>query len=1222
MEIEQAYSRPPSPPSEANAHPASPAAERLSGLEALAARVPSETAPVVPSLARAFAIPKSGVGMLALAQELLIDLAELETNFDLPSWCPQLRQMLSALIGSTTAAVVERDRATLRTQPSGVLRDFIDRPNTSTQKAQSQIRTRAMRMFRALLTLRYLSLREQIPAALAKEFSAWRSGRRGPILSALESLRADLLADREKHPPDSPTARLATVLGDAYAAALPSPFAANAAAIATRSIEVMAHEPKSFPPPERASAGLNTGCDPLHGLTAAATIAGYRVRSGISGLNQFVQPFELERVVPRILARLSSTDGDEALAALMTLFSRVLPNAFHRIPLGLGDGAGLWLDVENGQIGWNLTEIVQKRPIEARDVTDRFVRIPLPREVADALIARHRRICDARSLAELFPPSTSALGVRVKRFLRSVALTSHRPTAKRLSNSWGRFVLAISCDEMLASVMGVDFTLGATANLNYSVIRGEKVCAVATMSYQRLGFSGHLSTAPLPDVGSVLAPPHDVAANLVRKSMSRIAAEIQQLPRRCAQRTLFRTHNVIGINTFLIAFFVSGHRPTIEATLTGTRIDLGSGFFLQTDKRTSPYHEARPGIFPQTVRQLLIAYCAWLKSLAYRLEGINPRLAQRIASITSPGNLLDYHPLFFRFRPNGTTAPLGSKIASRILARYGIARNGGRHFVENLLIDQGVDSAGRMGWQGRGLRGQEAFGSSSAAVPMIVLQQCAAALEDWLTTLQLPEAPVIAPRESRRNLTNSSLHTAYVPGLLQYRPDAVARTDGDEPSPFDQKSIAASHLFAQLMRYWRSRPATGHLGLALSLVFEDGVILPEEHGLALRELSGGVIFLSESAAFADVCGPGIGIRRIWLSPTTVQLAASLTGAIPTACDELESFLAQFIVQATGTAPAAPWNFLFSCARAYLGLRTPGLLYAWMRGYSFSRTTRPEFVARDLYDCCESPGFTGSRRGRRRADDLSRRLNELSSSAPEKLSHQTALARMAEVAEEIAASAEPDSPEFYVAGYCRYLCGKLQNAHTVVRYLSGCRNFLTSVAQAALSDGQSGIDWKFLVASALRDIDENDRTPTTTAINHALAWLGVDVQTYVRTGLPPSAFAYSDRLTEREMRAAVSLLEARSHTVGDDPHLAAVALRLALTHPLRWDEIAKLRVGDVWAGEGRCHVVVTEESGAAVKTKNSPRVLPVDDAEAASSLRGLRELRQARFPNDPWVVRAH
>lgn len=195
MEIEQTCSASPLRASDACASPAVTTAHHLSGLDDLVSRVPAESASVMRALARAFAIAESGVGALALAHELLIDLAELETSLKLPVWATQLREMLNALLRSTTAPAVERDRATLNAQPKKVLRNFIDRPKDAAQPAASQFRSRAMRMFRALLALRYLSSREAIPGALASEFFAWRTGSRGRRLSA-PALRAGFRAGR------------------------------------------------------------------------------------------------------------------------------------------------------------------------------------------------------------------------------------------------------------------------------------------------------------------------------------------------------------------------------------------------------------------------------------------------------------------------------------------------------------------------------------------------------------------------------------------------------------------------------------------------------------------------------------------------------------------------------------------------------------------------------------------------------------------------------------------------------------------------------------------------------------------------------------------------------------------------------------------------------------------------------------------------------------------
>ena len=99
-----------------------------------------------------------------------------------------------------------------------------------------------------------------------------------------------------------------------------------------------------------------------------------------------------------------------------------------------------------------------------------------------------------------------------------------------------------------------------------------------------------------------------------------------------------------------------------------------------------------------------------------------------------------------------------------------------------------------------------------------------------------------------------------------------------------------------------------------------------------------------------------------------------------------------------------------------------------------------------------------------------------------------------------------------------------------------------------------------------------------------------------------------------------MLAARRRTPGDEWHRAEAALRLMSDVALRWDEIINLRLTDVWIGSSPApHIVVTNESRAALKTRNARRVLPLNGMETIREVRALYDLRSSRFGGDKMIL---
>ncbi len=1176
-------------------------------------------------LTKVFGIQESAVGLMALLHELTKDLAALRALIPVPAWVGRLDTLYAELKSISTTDHV-RDLVALQSQPRSALRTFLT-PFAPVKPNQH----RAIRAIRALAALQLLAKKEHLIGPLADQLGRCLKGRSLQCLGP-EHISPDRMREVGRGlSADSPEARLLTLILDPLELPLPNPFAKSVPAggqwlgkvapgkNATRLDSGASEDGIGIPSDQSVP-------DPLNGFLVEEAFASVKVFSGIPDLYRGLLPFELESTLSGMRAKWRGETQDECLAAWLTLLTRVMPQHFDRVPLHADEGAGLWIDLERGYVCWNLDEILSSHKKDKpflRSADDRYILIPLPLEILRELRCRFQP-GGKRTLASLFPGKAKRLGVTTKRFLRGLSITSHRPTLSRLSYSWARYVLTLCRDEVYASALGIDFTVGTPSNFNYVTLRGERIRAILSDAYRRVGFSGELGGEDLPDLQSRRLPAQEKVAALVEHSLRTIADVIAGFPKRAAIARLKAAHNQIALALYGVFKLVTGGRALKEETVTYSRLDLASGLTELCDKRTAPYHERRVICLPPTLRQWTRAYVGWLRLVAYRLANEDRCLSEAItATLDTPWHG-DRVPLFFRFEGKDIL-PLGSDDLVPAFKSAGLKNNTGRHFVDAIFRGRGLDSSAIMGWMGRGYPGQEIYGRWSVVIPLDALCECASAIEDWLGQLSLPTAPILAPR-APQGIAPRDKRGRYVPALLCEVPDALAvKMAGTvEPCPYQENHVLEASLFPRLFQAWRSAaPPVGWPGVALSLVLEDGVLLEEELLGVLREMQQGVVYRHQRQYFVDARTPNFGIRRVWLSAVTIRLLHKIRTRGPAGGDHpaIEAVARKFVSRALPAAGAEGIRFVQRCLQAFLFFQMPALLYGWMRGDLFARTARPQTVAREIFECCEHPSFEQrfSRRERWRFNDfaaLHRKANEaLASGAAD----ATVLANFDRDLAEIHPNYDPDSLEWWMVGYARYLCQNQATLASVSRYLSACRPFLQRVVAGVAENGWDHIEWRALVSQCLGSEGLGaDKAPDRAAINHCLAWLGIDERIYRRSGPPPSAFAYADRMTEREGLVAVRLLRSKQKMPGDAGHRASLALALLLAVELRWDELACLRLEDLCLASGRAHLVVTRESGAALKSLNAPRVVTLDDPGLLTELQGLHAQRAARFPLDSRV----
>lgn len=1194
---------------------------KSNSLEASLNLLNEEDAYAVTRLNETFMIPESQVGLQGLLAELRVDLAELTKIFDIPNWCFTPECIRSKLIEAWKDDHV-RDLGALRSQRKNPLKDFL----SPVHRSLTVERHRGVRAARGLIAISLLAAGEQIRADLTTELKKWFEGK-GPELLVPGLIQAHQLRElRQGYATDSPTAKLITHLIRALEAKLKDPFAPHK--VKTNFVTPPKHDvADENEPEEKTSAANKSFADPLRGFLAEPGNSGVRVFSGVI-LYGGMQTFELKLIIPRVIEWWQTTFPDEGLAALMTLFTRVLPTRFSRIPLSVVGDAGIWIDVDAGCICVNLDEIIsshqKENPFE-RSPKDRFISIPLPIEIGNDLKFRAQQT-NAQSLDQLFHRDMADLAVSTKSMLRKLALTSHRPTLKHLSDSWARYVLSSCNDEAYASGIGIDFTVGTAVNFNYFTMRKTRVAEILGEAYSSIGFSGELSLESIQDVGSLRIPDTKQAGAFLKSALTEVSVEIRQLPKRVSKKKLQEAHNHIATLIYAVLKFLLGGRALEEESISRLRLDPVSGLVIQTDKRTSPYHERRLGLMCPTLCSWLNTYLSWIRLLAYRFYSIDRSVASKLATIidVSPDN--DVHPLFFGFNKDDDAVPLGNDDLSLIFRKYDIVENGGRHFLDSLFREGGLGSADVMGWMGRGYPGQETYGSWSAAIPLETLQKGANVIERWLTTLSLPVALNLSSRPLPFVATRSKL-SHFVPKLFESQPDwSKNHSRPAEPCPFTNGAVALAGLYKKMFDHWRHKgPPTGWLGVALSLVIEDGVIHRDELEGILRELQQGTLYQHERIHFADCISAALGVRRTRLSETTIRLVFNIieTNQNHVSLSDLENLLDDFMDTGFPEAKGRGFDFLLKCAASCYSVRMPGVMYGWVRGFRFARTSRPETVARHLMGIIEQPMFDVSRRKRQRYlrthENIRQALAEAAREADGKKLHNSQIESLMEDLLAILPDFDESSYEYVLISYLLYLCKTQKNIFTIIRYETGARSFLVVATTALAELGASNVEWKALVDSCLKnDDDSTNKSPDRTAINHALEWLGIDLRTYRRSGPPVAAFQYAEIPSSRELKLAIDFFLARKSYVGDDWHLAAVALQLLAQHPHRWDEVANLRLCDLKLDSKNPHLVISYEANANLKTRNAPRVLEIEDKELVANLKEIYAQRVARFSGDLLV----
>lgn len=922
--------------------------------------------------------------------------------------------------------------------------------------------------------------------------------------------------------------------------------------------------------------------DLINYITYVQQFMGEKQNVGIIERYEYLQNFEIEKIIPEVVEDLKNPDLSKiALATLLTFLVHCRPERFRLIALESAPETTAWLDIRDGCFCWSLNALIGRN---SKDPENKIsVCIPLPEEIVSYLNRLyHRHQETSENLAGLFDRDMTELDAECKQYLRDKGLTSHRPTLSRLEASYSRYLLSHTKDEVYAAAIGLDFCIGTTSNFNYCVLRGNKLTQVLQSVYEKLGFSEQLLTVP-KDVGSKTGLAYDQVWRLVESLSIQACEVILNLPRNLTFKNIVETHNSLALAVGSLLVIFTGHRAAESYTFSAHTIDLERGLYLICDKRVTDYQKVRLVPIPSLIIQWLDLYFSWLESLKYRLSSINKKLALQVeAAINSTS--AQSHPLFFTII-NSKIEPFSSRYFSEVTKDLNLQTNCGRHFLDYLLRDSGLGSAHIMALEGHANLGQEAYGPTSLMSLIQIVDETRNAIDQAIELTKLTPPPEFNPR--RYDCSNFRMPRIQFKNLLKDKYEVKDKRSAQ--CPFDEESLESLNSIIKHNQAWRQ--TTGEVAvddLVYSLTLIDGVASQDELLEVVSRILDGEIYALDDSFFVDTVTKKLGIRRIWLSFSTVLISAALAEA-----GDINQLKLNF-----NKVPL--YKSLVDSVAAHYSVYAPGMLAAWARGEVCSRTTRPETLTRHHFNCPEKSnfGFTESNRREVLLDDslIRTAINRASDTNQNLGTNETRLKHLSAEIDQLLDFEIDEISTLVLTKFTQYLIGLQMAPSSISRYYTVIRQFLDYFLEEVSELSQlAQINWSEIVQNWQQaERLDADSGPETAAVNHFLTFADSDLKIKGSLhDLNSAVMEYADFPSLNEISKAFNCIE-------NDPSLdeatrlkVKVMIGLLAQYALRPSEVRNIRLCDVYTADA-VHFVITSEAIGKVKTKNANRVLLLKD----------------------------
>lgn len=925
--------------------------------------------------------------------------------------------------------------------------------------------------------------------------------------------------------------------------------------------------------------------------------------SGIPNLFKHYHPDELQQFMPAVVKNYLINHDEIAFVLLLCLIFRCHVSRFHLISLCPNKDSNIWLDLDDGFLVWNRQALIKKNDeVEP-------VKIPLPVELTHELRTKFQQDKNAKDLGELFGDRLPVLKKQVRKFTFTNSISSHKAFITRLHFSYGRFVLHLCKDEVYAAAIAVDFSLGVTANFNYVVLDPTRINNICEDVYRRLGFSGEFLNPVTIAVGSSQGQDINKVVKILNRYLENAQIAFSEIHNRSNLNQLILAHNKIVLSLTLLIAITCGLRRAREYSICNHTLDIKNGLTLVTDKASTEYLTCRVIPIPDLTRKWLVFYKNWLKSLAQRMSGKSKQICAAIASISDSECCLGGIPLLFYFH-RGKIKPVGSKHIHLIVQKEGLESNLGRHFLDRILRN----SLGSMllnAHAGRANLGQESFGMRSALALTDAIRELKDATDKELTALNVLLPPQNAPvRYSKSNLTKP-YHPYAWQKLFKWKNQL------GEACPYGELTLVNARNFERLIEYWVSSDLKKDIGqLAISLILMDGVVHEEEVLAALEQLIHGRILEIGDDYFVDIDTPALGIRRVNLSSITLCLINAVVVSEDPLSEavvrlKIENAISQ-LFSAVGLSAKKSLKAVAEMAEDFYSVRVPGALREWMCGRQHGRTLRPETLIRhqlQLKERLSELGAAKPRKGKVRSDQaVVNALNEACDKEKNKDSNPLRMKKLASVLEGMD-GAFFSLADNILARYAWFLssqCPKIKSPTSVRTHFYGVKQLVQNICLDIEDlDEINAIDWQEVATNFLGDETDERRVAS---LNYLLRLFKQPEIKSLKKDEARASRTYSEFPSTAEVELAIKLIDENEH-LNEYQKLAALMLRLMALAPLRAEDIASLRVCDVFIGESS-FIVITSAATGSRKSDNANRVLFLTDPDLVSQLKALQKIRIA------------
>ena len=394
----------------------------------------------------------------------------------------------------------------------------------------------------------------------------------------------------------------------------------------------------------------------------------------------------------------------------------------------------------------------------------------------------------------------------------------------------------------------------------------------------------------------------------------------------------------------------------------------------------------------------------------------------------------------------------------------------------------------------------------------------------------------------------------------------------------------------------------------------DGVFHEEEVLFALKELVQGRILKIENEYFIDVDTPAFGIRRINLSTITLCVLNSVFVSEAPESETvirllIENSISQLFI-AVGLSAKNPLIALGEMAECFYSIRLPGTLREWMCGRRHARTLRPEALLRRHLQMRERLTDLGNFKQHARRIRSNQYLIDALNQACDKQnnfdSNVLRMKKLASVLEGLSGTflSLADNVMVQYAWFLSTKCPKIKSPSSVRTHFYVIKPLVQNIClDIEELDELATIDWLEVSTTFLSDATDERKVAS---LNYLLRLFKQPEIKSLKKDEARSSRTYVDYPSTAEIELAINLI-IKDINLSEYQMLAALMLKLMSHLPLRAEDVASLRICDVFIGE-LPFIVITSASTGSRKSENANRVLFLTDLDLIHQLKVLQQLR--------------